>query len=360
MKKLYLIAILFIGLAGSLIAQPKFDIDDTTGDPGGVVSVNFKVSDFTDIVGMQFSIRWDPTILSFSSLENVTTGLRDFDAFALNTDAKWTNDGTIIVNWFDTGANPNTLPDGTTMFTINFDIVGGAGSTTTITIGDEPRKIEIIDSGENNVGLQTSGGVFTASGTGSGSSIRLIGSDEVGATGENVCVEVSVQGFDNISGMQFSLNWDPTFLKYTGVGAFNLSGLTEGTFNADNTVEGKLGLQWLDPSSAGITLANGTRIFQVCFEILGSSGNRSVQFTNDPVAIEVIDGDDMRVTFTKKDGTVTVEGGNMGGDCDEPGFAMAASDEQGDQNSQVCVDFTVKGFTLVTSLSSTIEWDATI
>ncbi|NND33584.1 MAG: T9SS type B sorting domain-containing protein [Saprospiraceae bacterium] len=360
MKKLYLIAVLATCFAGTLFAQPKFDIDNTTGDPGGVVSVNFKVRDFTDIVGMQFSIQWDPNILSFSSLDNITSGIRDFDAGALNTDAKWTNDGNIIVSWFDTGANPNTLPDGSIIFTINFNIVGGAGSTTTVTIVDEPRKIEIIDSGENNVGLQVNGGVFTASGTGGGASIRLIGSDEMGAMGENICVEVSVQGFDNISGMQFSLNWDPTFLSYTGVGAFDLSGLTEGSFNADNTGEGKLGLQWLDPSSSGITLANGSRIFQVCFDIIGSNGSRSVQFTNDPVAIEVIDGDDMRVTFTKKDGTVTIEGDPGGGTCDEPGFALSASSENADPGAQVCVDFNVKGFTLITTLSTTIEWDPAI
>lgn len=359
MKKLYLLILIVVSFAGAVWSQPVFEIDNTTGDPGGTVAVNFKVRNFNNIVGMQFSIDWDPTILKFSSLSNITNAIRDFDAASFNTDSKFTDAGNVILTWFDTGAEPNTLPDGTIIFTINFDIVGGSGSTTTVAITDTPRKIEIIDNNEEDIGLSSSGGLFTASGNGGGATLRLIGSDEVGGTGENVCVEVTVQGFTNINGMQFSLNWDPAFLRYTGVGAFNLNGLTEGTFNTDDASNGKLGLQWLDPSSSGITLADGTRIFQICFDILGSGGSRSVQFTNDPVAIEIIDGDDMRVTFAKKDGTVTVEGGG-GSDCDAPGFALAASEESASQGSQTCVDISVKGFTTVTSLSGTIEWNPAV
>ncbi|MCB0689265.1 MAG: hypothetical protein KDC53_22160, partial [Saprospiraceae bacterium] len=358
MKKLYLITLILVGYAGMLLSQPVFTIDNTSGDPGGTVSVNFKVSNFTNIVGMQFSINWDPTVLKFSSLSNITNAVQDFDAAAFNTDAKYTDDGSIIVQWYDTGANANFLPDGTIIFTINFDIVGGSGSTTTVSISDSPRKIEIIDNNESNVGLTASGGLFTASGTGSGTTLRMIGSDEMGATGENVCVEVTVQGFTNITGMQLSINWDPAFLTYTGVGAFNLTGLNAGSFNEDDISSGKLRLQWNDPAVAGITLGNNARIFQICFDITGSSGSRSVQFTNDPLDIEIIDSDDQRVTFSKKDGSVTVTGGGgNGSDCDAPGFALAASSESVSAGDQACVDITVKGFTDVTTMSTTIEWD---
>jgi len=360
MKKLYLFTIILVGYAGALWSQPVFEIDNTTGDPGGVVSVNFKVKSFTDIVGMQFSIDWDPTILQFSSLTNITDAIRDFDSGAFNTDSKFTDDGNIIVTWYDTGANPNFLPDGTIIFTINFNIVGGSGSTTTVAIADSPRKIEIIDNNENNIGLTATGGLFTASGMGGGATLRMIGSDEMGATGENVCVEVSVQGFTNITGMQLSINWDPSFLDYTGVGAFNLNGLNAASFEDQDAKDGKLVLSWTDPAVAGITVASDTRIFQICFDILGSSGSRSVQFTNDPLAIEIVDSDDMRVTFSKKDGSVTAEGGGNGSDCDAPGFALAVSSENANAGVQACVDVTVKGFTDVTSLLSTIEWDPTV
>ncbi len=360
MKKLYLLLLFSLGLSALIWAQPTFTIDNTTGDPGGTVAVNVKVEDFSNIVGMQFSVNWDPNVLQYSNLTNFTNAIRDFDEASFNTDPKFIEQGQMVCSWFDMSADPNTVPNGTIIFTIEFNIVGGSGSSTTVSISDEPRSIEIIDANETNIGLNSEGGAFTASGNGGGATLRLIGSDEVGAMGEEVCVEISVRGFSNIAGMQFTLDWDESFLQYTSVGAFNLNGLSEGSFNTDNVGDGKLVLQWLEPSSTGISLADGARIFQVCFNILGSAGSRTVQFTNDPVAIEIVDGNDMRVNFTKQDGTVTVEGGGGGTDCNVDGFALVADRKGADPGSEVCVPISVKGFTNISSVSSTIEWDAAV
>ncbi|MDH3246099.1 MAG: cohesin domain-containing protein, partial [Saprospiraceae bacterium] len=113
MKNLYLtILVLVIGQL-TLVAQPTFNIANTSGDPGGSVSVDFTVEDFTNVVGMQFSINWDPTVLQFNSLTNITSAIRDFDSGAFNTDSKFTDDGIIILTWFDNSAEPNSVPDGT-------------------------------------------------------------------------------------------------------------------------------------------------------------------------------------------------------------------------------------------------------
>ncbi len=357
MKKFYLLSILLVGLLGWTQAQPTFEIDNTTGDPGGVVSVNFKVRDFSNIIGMQFSINWDPTVLQFTEIKNFTDLLNEFNAGSFGTEPDNTANGEIRVSWIDARAG-TTLPDGTIVFTIDFTIVGGSGSSTTITITGEPRKIEIIDEAENNVGLNVVPGVFTASGMGGGGSLRLLGSDEEGAMDETVCVEITTQGFSNIAGMQFSLTWDADFLQFTEVSEFNLSGLNEGTFNTDEVASGRLGLQWNDPAVSGITLANGTRIFNVCFRILGEGGSRTIEFSNEPVEIEFVDGDDNRVAFSKKDGTVAVEGTGGGpSDCDAEGFALEAAQENVDPGAEVCIDFKAKGFTSITTFGSTVEWN---
>ncbi len=361
MKKLYSLVLAAVCTSALIVAQPTFTFDETSGDPGGIVSVNVKVKDFTDIVGMQFSINWDPTVLQFSALTNITNTIRDFDAASFNLDPKFTDQGQMVVSWFDMGAEPNSVPDGTIIFTLDFDIVGGSGSSTTVTTSDEPRKTEVINSAEEDIGLVSEGGLFTVSGNGGGGgSLRLIGSDEEGAMGENVCVEISVRGFTDIAGMQFSLNWDADFLSYTSVGAFNLNGLNEGSFNLDNVASGQAVLQWLEPSSEGITLADDTRIFQICFDIIGTSGSRSVQFTNTPLAIEIVDGDDMRVNFTKKDGTVAVAGGGGGSDCNAEGFALVAESSGPDPSTEVCVGISVKDFTDILTIASSVEWDPNI
>ena len=359
MKNLLLTLFILVMSLSVSLAQPTFNISNTTGDPGGVVSVDFNVDNFTDILGMQFSINWDPGVLKYKSLSNITNGIRDFGADAFNTDSKFTDDGAIIVTWFDNSAEANSVANGTTIFTVEFDIVGGSGSSTVITISDDPRQIEVIDDNEANIGLNVNPGSFTASGGGGGGSLRLIGSDEEAKKGETVCVDVSVEGFMDIAGMQFSMNWDETFLQFTGLGQFNLSGLNDGSFNIDEVADGKLRLQWLDPASSGVTVANGTRIFQICFEVLGDAGSRTVSFSNDPLPIEVVDKDDVRVNFSKKDGSVTVSG-TGGTDCEVEGFALVASNENGDPNTEVCVNVSVKDFTNILTLSGSLEWDNTI
>ncbi|MBX2816775.1 MAG: hypothetical protein KTR24_12280, partial [Saprospiraceae bacterium] len=363
MRKLYFAFLAFTMMSGALMAQgPTFVLSNTSGAPGSVVSVDFSVRDFNSLVGMQFSINWDETVLSFRELKNVSGSLRDFDAGAFNLDSRFTEDGIIIVSWFDQSAEGNSLDNGTILFTVDFDVVGGAGSGTNVTISGEPRRIEVIDEGENNVGLSVEGGQFGTGGGGGNGSLRLIGSDETGQMGETVCIDVSVDGFTDVTGMQMSLNWDQTFLEFVGVGAFNLSGLNDGSFTLDDTGNGKLALQWLDPSSNGITLGTGTDIFEVCFRIIGSSGSRTVQFSNDPTPIEVIDNQDNRISFTKKDGTVTIGngGGGTGRECEVTGFAMVASEEAPDPGSEVCVDISVKGFTDMLTMEGTIEWDNTV
>jgi gliding motility-associated-like protein len=359
MKKIFLLWFTLVTALSFSLAQPTFNISNTTGDPGGVVSVDFNVDDFTDILGMQFSINWDPGVLKYKSLVNVTNGIRDFGPDAFNTDPKFTDDGAIIVTWFDNSAEVNSVANGTTIFTIEFDIVGGSGSSTVITISDSPRQIEVIDENEANIGLNVNPGTFTASGGGGGGSLRLIGSDEDAKKGETVCIDVSVEGFMDIAGMQFSMNWDEAFLQFKGLGQFNLSGLNDGSFNLDNVTDGKLRLQWLDPASSGVTVANGTRIFQICFEVLGDAGSRNVSFSNDPLPIEIVDKDDVRVNFSKKDGSVTVSG-TGGTDCEVDGFALVVSNENGDPNTEVCLDVSVKDFTNILTLSGSLEWDNTI
>ncbi len=360
MKKIYFAFLILMMTCGATLAQsgPTFVLSNTAGDPGSVVSVDFAVKDFDNLIGMQFSINWDVSVLQFKELKNVTSALRDFDEGAFNLDPRFVDDGKIVVQWFDQSLEANSLDSGTVVFTLDFDVVGAAGSGTTITLSDDPRRIEIVDAGEMNVGLEQEGGVFGSGGGNGGGSLRIIGSDVEGATGEEVCVEVTVDDFTNVTGMQFSLNWDPAFLEFVRVGDFDLSGLNDGSFNLADVATGKVPVQWSDPNANGVTVADGSKIFEICFTILGATGNRAVEFSNDPTPIEFVDNDDMRINFTKKDGTVSVGGGGgMGRECDVEGFAMVISEETPQANTEVCMDVSIKGFVEMLAMGGTIEWD---
>lgn len=107
--------------------------------------------------------------------------------------------------------------------------------------------------------------------------------------GDNICVNVTVQNFDSIGSMQFSMKWDPEVVRFASVGGFNgaLIGLGTSNFNV-NSGAGNLALSWFNTNPEGVTLADSSAIFEVCFNIIGVLGEDSpLQFTNAPTTQEI-------------------------------------------------------------------------
>ncbi|MFK8104873.1 MAG: gliding motility-associated C-terminal domain-containing protein, partial [Saprospiraceae bacterium] len=124
--------------------------------------------------------------------------------------------------------------------------------------------------------------------------VTLEVSQETVVAGGNVCAQVSVADFTNLVSVQFSLNWDPAIFTFDQVTNFNLPGLTGAQFgtppNPPNILPGQLTVSWLDPSFLGTTVADGTVIFEICFDAIGMAGQSSdLSFTSDPTTIIVED-----------------------------------------------------------------------
>ena len=91
----------------------NFDCDNNS------VSVDVIVVNFTEMVGMQFGIRWDtlnltlnpPPVNNLPEVSNMNTNLEN---------------GAILLTWAHFSSNPSstTLPDSFVIFTLNFDLVG--------------------------------------------------------------------------------------------------------------------------------------------------------------------------------------------------------------------------------------------
>ena len=73
-----------------------------------------------------------------------------------------TSSGAIRVAWFDNSISGISVPDGTQLFTIKFEILGGAGTNSTITISNQPIVIEFTNLAGNMVELsEVTGGTIT-------------------------------------------------------------------------------------------------------------------------------------------------------------------------------------------------------
>lgn len=127
--------------------------------------------------------------------------------------------------------------------------------------------------------------------------------------GENVCLPVTVEGFNDVASMQFSVSWDPTVLQFTTVQSFNPSvpDLNSGLFNTGQAGSGILTFSWADFSFTGVTLADGSAIFEICFNVIGDFGESSpVAFVNSPTPIEIGDPNQNYYGFVGNDGIVNV------------------------------------------------------
>lgn len=116
---------------------------------------------------------------------------------------------------------------------------------------------------------------------------------EVGQTaaqqGDIVCVDVTVNGFDAILGVQHSIHWNPELLGFIEAKNFNLGTVSTsfGT-SADNLAAGRLPFAWIDTGTLGADLNDGSRLYTLCFEVLAEQGFAEVNIADSPVPLEVI------------------------------------------------------------------------
>ena len=62
--------------------------------------------------------------------------------------------------------------------------------------------------------------------------------DKTAASGSAVAVPISVQGFIRVTTVQFSLEWDPTEVQFTGATEFGLTGLAADNVNTNRAAAG--------------------------------------------------------------------------------------------------------------------------
>ena len=125
----------------SLKAQPSFFVPNQVVDPGQFVNADVKVSSFSDIIGIQFSVDWDSTVLRYLGLQDFAMDITEEANFGTNN----AGSGTIGFFWFDEAVTGVSLDDSTSLFSIKFEVVGNYNDSTFISFSDSPTQIEIVD-----------------------------------------------------------------------------------------------------------------------------------------------------------------------------------------------------------------------
>ncbi|MHC1769307.1 MAG: cohesin domain-containing protein [Verrucomicrobiia bacterium] len=99
--------------------------------------------------------------------------------------------------------------------------------------------------------------------------------------GETLVVPVAVTSFQGVTGLQFTLEWDPDVLQFLSVGDLGLPGLNANCFNGSRA--GKLSFAWDDPSTFGARVRDAEPICSIQFRAIGPAGSAtSLAFHDSP------------------------------------------------------------------------------
>ncbi|MCB0707533.1 MAG: hypothetical protein KDC34_19595, partial [Saprospiraceae bacterium] len=128
--------------------------------------------------------------------------------------------------------------------------------------------------------------------------------------------------------------------------------------NVGNPSPGNVTVSWLaNDVVAGQSVANGTTIFQICFDVIGSGGAVSpLDFSGSPTSIEVTDTGGL-VSPVFEDGSVTATGGGGSGTTD---LTFTLPDVSAANGTNVCVPVTVQNFTDIVSMQYSINYNSSI
>ncbi|MFM1769789.1 MAG: tRNA(Glu)-specific nuclease WapA precursor [Verrucomicrobiota bacterium] len=140
-----------------------------------------------------------------------------------------------------------------------------------------------------------------------GAGLTFAGGRASGAAGAQVTVPVLVTNFSGVSLFQFSVHWNPAVAGYVGVEQFGLPGMGSANFGTAQAAAGTLTVSWDDPNGLSSTVANGTAIFHVRLQLLGTPGT-SMPLTLDgtPTPIEAADATFSTIPVSVVGGLVTI------------------------------------------------------
>ncbi len=115
-------------------AQPKVFFEDQIVEPGTTFKASIKVKDFTDILGLQFSVKWDPQVLRFTDVSDFAFDYNINENFGFNYAL---SEGRIAFIYVDPGLDVFSLPDSTVLFAIDLEAIGEVHDTTSMRFWDQ-------------------------------------------------------------------------------------------------------------------------------------------------------------------------------------------------------------------------------
>lgn len=240
-------------------------IDDVTAPSGSEICVPIRVDSFSQIATLQFSITWDPTLLSYVRVQNNFAADHVPPADDIGTNV--INNNTLIYSMATT--NPLTIPDGGILIEVCFLVLGTNGQVANIDFSNQIPFEVTNDNGP--LPYYKKNGKVTVGVVNNPVTFTVIGVNDA-KKDQTVCIDIKGKNFKNIESFQCIVKWDAAVLKWKGLGTVNNIGISAqhiSTYGTDG-----LKISWNDASSK--TVADNTTLFQLCFDAIGACKSSSM------------------------------------------------------------------------------------
>ena len=138
--------------------------------------------------------------------------------------------------------------------------------------------------------------------------LTIMAPNKQAPSGAGLCVPIQVKGFVNLIAMQYTLAWDAKVLEFKGVDKPGLPYLDQADFGFNRVKEGLLPFVWINDALQSTTISDGSTIYEVCFKVIGSSGQSSaIRFIEQPTPFEVVNINEEIEQLNPVEGKVVVE-----------------------------------------------------
>jgi len=241
----------------SFCQESVLTIENKSVKPGDTFCTTFTFFSFDDIQYTSFDLNWDKSIIQFKEqksrsnsqeyfINKATPGRISFDFNNELLENK-------ISNYIEQDICFEALKEGEAQIKL-------INERSKFKKG--PKITQVLNGGKILVSRRGQAGV------------SIFASSEEGTQNTEVCVDISVEDFVNITELRFTLSWNINIIEFVRVDNFNLNGLDMSDFNTG--VGTLLQFDWdaLNPA-VGETVPDETPIFSVCFDVIGPAGGSS-------------------------------------------------------------------------------------
>ncbi len=306
------------------------------------VCIDFTTTNFQDITNLKYTVTYDPTLLEFVQTEN-------YNLNGLTAANFSDNSGVLVLDW--SSPTGETVADGDFLFAACFKAIGPVDSISSLTY------LPLAGNGfnvENSSGESLEPQFFGCEVQILPPTVSITAGTVAAPPGEEICIPLTVTNFQNITHVEMPIEWDPTVLEYVTINTVGLTGLSSADFEIKDVIDGKLQLiTWDSPTDEGITLPDGSTIFEVCFRVTGELGDETaiaLPVSNDNPPF-VINSSGKFPDVAPVNGQVTVAAG---------GLVLESMPTEVLEDESFCVDITARNFNNIVSLQYTHIYDSTV